>query len=173
MGCDLVVACWQAQRNAMLADPIGAIVACVVMSALPRILLTSNWINGRAANRDPPRSAYRLLVHFATPGDASQTPSTYSHLRYALSDIPSRPWLHAGAGNLLGSRLDALTSVGRIWVQIPFHLQGAQGVTGICLVAEAIAVAGSCLPVHPAKIVEKPGTTCVDRYPQRAVVDFR
>ena len=38
--------------------------------------------------------------------------------------------------------------------RLPFHLQGAQGVTGICLVAEAIAVAGSCLPVHPAKIVE-------------------
>jgi len=48
--------------------------------------------------------------------------------------------------------------------RLPFHLQGAQGVPGICLVAEAIAVAGRCLPVHAAKIVEGQEATCIDRY---------
>src|SRR5713101_1478483 len=57
--------------------------------------------------------------------------------------------------------------------RLPFHLQGAQGVTGIGLVAEAIAVAGRCLPVHPAKIVEGQETTCIHRYPHVLSVDFR
>jgi hypothetical protein len=56
---------------------------------------------------------------------------------------------------------------------LPFRLQRAQGMTGIGLVAEAIAVAGSCLPVHPAKIVERQEAACVDRYPHVLSVDFR
>src|SRR5882762_7450429 len=38
--------------------------------------------------------------------------------------------------------------------RLSFHLEGAQRMTGICLVEEAIALARQCLLVHTAKIVE-------------------
>src|SRR5258708_37226063 len=125
------------------------------------------------AARDHPRAARRLVVEFVIRSVLRirqahmVTPlCMYAMFRLALVCVGMLEVCRIPSGRA-GFRQ------GEYGSGFAFRLQGTQGVTSICLVAEAIAIAGSCLPVHPAKIVEGQETACVDRNPHVLSVDFR
>jgi hypothetical protein len=59
------------------------------------------------------------------------------------------------------------------WASLPHRLQAPQGMTGICLIEEVIAVADERLSVHAANIVESQETAGIDGYPHMLSMDFR